>query len=76
MMSCKYLVSSYNHDLFHIDFSFVLVSCCLRKEPNKIYIYNPGQNIWQKVKRYNKIGQGFKNIISNFACLLTAIVHV
>ena len=38
--------------------------------------YNPGQNIWQKVKRYNKIGQGFKNIISNFACFLTAIVNV
>ena len=37
---------------------------------------NPVQNIWQKVKRYNKIGQGFKNIISNFACFLTAIVNV
>ena len=36
---------------------------------------NSGQNIWQKVKRYNKIGQGFKNI-SNFACFLTAIVNV
>ena len=29
--------------------------------------YNPGQNIWHKVKRYNKIRQDFKNIISNFA---------
>ena len=35
---------------------------------NKKITYNPGQNIWQKVKRYNKTGQGFKNIISNFAC--------
>ena len=38
--------------------------------------YNPEQNIWQKLKRYNKIGQGFKNIISNFACIWTAIVNV
>ena len=29
---------------------------------------NSGQNIWRKVKRYNKIGQGFKNKISNFVC--------
>ena len=29
---------------------------------------NPGQNIWHKVKRYNKIGQDCENIISNFAC--------
>ena len=28
---------------------------------------NPGQNIWHKVKTYNKIGQDFKNTISNFA---------
>ena len=37
---------------------------------------NPGQNIWCKVKRYNKIGQDFKNLISNFACFLTSIVNV
>ena len=30
-------------------------------------IINPGQNIWHKVMKYNKIGQDFKNIISNFA---------
>ena len=29
-----------------------------------------------QIKRHNKIGQGFKNIISNFACFLTAIVSV
>ena len=33
-----------------------------------IAIYNPGKNIWHKVKIYNKIGQDFKNMISNFAC--------
>ena len=37
---------------------------------------NPGQNIWHKVKRYNKIGQNFQNIISNFPCFFTAIVNV
>ena len=31
-------------------------------------IYNPSQNIWHKLKKYNKIGQDFKNVISNFAC--------
>ena len=29
-----------------------------------------------KVKKYSKIGQDFINIISNFACFLTAIVNV
>ena len=38
--------------------------------------YNPGQYIWHRVKRYNKIGQDFKTIISNFASFLTAIVNV
>ena len=38
--------------------------------------YNPGQNVWQKAKRYNKIGQDFKNIISNFERFSTAIVNV
>ena len=29
---------------------------------------NPSQNIWHKVNKYSKIGQDFKNVISNFAC--------
>ena len=29
---------------------------------------NPGQNIWQKLKKSSKIGQDFKNLLSNFAC--------
>ena len=37
---------------------------------------NPSQNIWHKLIKYNKIGQEFKNVISNFACFLTAIVNV
>ena len=30
-------------------------------------IYNPGQNIWHKLKKSSKIGQDFKNLLSNFA---------
>ena len=29
--------------------------------------YKPSQNIGHKLKKYSKIGQDFKNIISNFA---------
>ena len=47
---------------------------CLESLSEKCH--NPGQNIWQKVKGYEKGGQDFKNIISNFACFLTAIVNV
>ena len=38
--------------------------------------YNPGQNIWHKVKTYSKIGQDFKNVISNFACFLITTVKI
>ena len=37
---------------------------------------NPSQNIWHKLKKYSKIGQGFKNVISNFESFLTAIDKV
>ena len=47
---------------------------CIWKNLN--FFYNPGQNIWQKVKKSSKIGQDFKNLLSNFACFLTAIVKV
>ena len=36
---------------------------------------NPSQNIWHKVKKYSKTGHDFENVISNFACFLTAIVN-
>ena len=39
-------------------------------------IYNRGQYIWHKVKKSSKIGQDFKNLLSNFACFLTAVVKV
>ena len=34
--------------------------------PKFVSTDNPSQNIWYKVKKYSKIGQGFKNVISNF----------
>ena len=37
---------------------------------------NPGQNIWNKIKKSNKIGQDKKSLISAFACFLTAITKV
>ena len=38
--------------------------------------YNPSQNIWHKLKKYSKIRQDFKNVISNFVFFLTAIVNI
>ena len=37
---------------------------------------NPGQNIWQKLKKSSKIGQDFENLLCNFACFLRAIAKV
>ena len=36
---------------------------------------NPNQNIWHKLMKYSKIEQGLKNVISNFAYFLTAILN-
>ena len=41
-----------------------------------VFSDNPGQNIWQKLKKFSKIGQDFKNLISNFGCNLRAIAKV
>ena len=37
---------------------------------------NHSQNIWHKLKKYSKIGQDLKNVVSNFVCFLTVIVNV
>ena len=44
----------------------------------KIFFYsdNPSENIWHKVRKSSKIGQNFKNLLSNFGYFLTAIVKV
>ena len=44
------------------------------KLENDSYIH--WQNIWHKGKKYSKIGQDLKNVISKFACFLTANVNV
>ena len=41
--------------------------------------YSPwggGGGIWRGVKKCGKIEQGFKNVISNFACFLAPIVNI
>ena len=38
--------------------------------------YNPGQNIWHKVKKSSRTGRDSRTLLSNFACFLTAIVKV
>ena len=37
---------------------------------------NPSENIWHEPKKFSRIGQDFNNVISNFACSVTAIVNV
>ena len=53
-----------------------LEAYCIKTMTAEFNIYIPGQNIWQKVKKYSKIGQDLKNVIFNFACFLTTVVNV
>ena len=39
-------------------------------------IYNPGQNIWNKIETSSKNEPGKKSFIPTFACFLTAITKV
>ena len=39
---------------------------------DKFKIYNPGKNIWKKIEKSGKTGQGKKSLISTFARFLTA----
>ena len=57
--------------------SQIFRSVDFRKSEKPIYlnIYNPAQSIWHKLKKSSKIGQDFKNLLSDFACFLTAIVQ-
>ena len=38
--------------------------------------YDPEQNIWNKIEKSNKTGQGKKSLISTFTYLLIAIAKV
>ena len=37
---------------------------------------NPGKNIWNKVEKSSKIGQDYKNLVSDFAVFMNAIVKI
>ena len=37
-------------------------------------IYNPGQNIWNKIEKSSKTGQDKKSLISTFACFLITLI--
>ena len=39
-------------------------------------VYNPAQNIWNKIEKSNKTGQDKKSLTSTFACFLTATATV
>ena len=41
-----------------------------------ILIYNPQQNIWDKIEKFSKTGQDKKTLIFTFACFFTAITKV
>ena len=43
---------------------------------HEMQIYNPGQNIWNKLMTPSKIGQDWKSSISTFTYFLTAIDKV
>ena len=48
-------------------------SCSLRNFYfNPLQVYNPGQNIWNKLEESSKIGQE-KSLISTSGCFLTAL---
>ena len=68
-----------NSLVFELLLTCYKYGCFLMNKPlnvKELASYNPGQNIWHKVKKYSKIGQDFKNVTSNFACFLTATVNV
>ena len=54
--------------LFRIKRIIIIVRIKISSNTIIIYNYNPGQNIWHKVKKYSKNGQNIKNVISNFVC--------
>ena len=39
-------------------------------------VYNPGQNIWNKMEQFSKTGQEKESLVSVFVCFLTAIRKV
>ena len=46
------------------------------KVVKKVLIYNPMQNIWNKLEKFRKTGQDKKSLISTFPCFLNATAKV
>ena len=40
----------------------------------KLYIYNSGQNIWNRLEKSSKTGQDKRTLISTFTCFLTCFL--
>ena len=40
----------------------------------KLYIYNSGQNIWNRLEKSSKNGQDKRTLISAFTCFLTTLI--
>ena len=66
-------IIDHNDNWTHFQY---LKAYCIKTMTAEFNIYNPGQNILQKVKKYSKIRQDLKNVIFNFACFLTTVVNV
>ena len=73
--SCREIISWFPGGL-KIFINLLICSSYASLKCSMYNMYNPSQNIWHEVKKYRKIEQDFKNIISNFAPFLTAIVNV
>ena len=48
----------------------------LSYEQKNVCADDPGQNIWDKIEKSSKTGQGKKSLISTFTCFLTATAKV
>ena len=46
------------------------------KVVKKVLIYNPMQNIWNKLEKFRKTGKDKKSLISTFPCFLNATAKV
>ena len=42
----------------------------------KDFVYNPGQNIWNKIEKSSKTGQKKKILMTTVACFLTVIAKL
>ena len=67
-----------NLDFYNVkSHTFVkLADLATISKKNLFSIYNPGQNIWNKIEKSSKIGQVKRSLTSIFACFWTTIAKV